>query len=171
MEKLWDETLIGEWARGSDAAGELLARRYMPSIYRLCLRMLGRAADAEDATQETFINLCRRRSEATKVQDAGAWLATIAVNVCRNLRSRRREFPSAEVAPPEAEQPPLGERGDSEAIAKAVEELPDDYRVPLLLKFQQGLSGPAIAARLGISQEALRVRVHRGLNAIRSRFR
>jgi RNA polymerase sigma-70 factor (ECF subfamily) len=161
---------MAAWAQGNDAAGELLARRFAPKVYRLCLRMLHRVADAEDATQDTFVQVTRRRAEAGSVRDVGAWLATVAINVCRNLISRRREFAAPNVAPPETEHPPLGDRADSAAIARAIDELPEEYRLPLVLKFQQGLDGETIARQLGISHEALRVRVHRALQAVRKKL-
>ena len=86
-----DAELLSRWARGDRAAGAALVDRYGPRLYNLCLRMLGNAHDAEDATQQAFANLCRDPARLDGVRDFEGWVLPVAANVARNtLKTRGR---------------------------------------------------------------------------------
>ncbi|MEA2466536.1 MAG: hypothetical protein QOJ57_662, partial [Thermoleophilaceae bacterium] len=66
-----------------DAAFEKLYRQHVGDVYRYTLAVLGNPADAEDVTQTTFMNAYRAFHAGDRPRKAGAWLRTIAHNVCR----------------------------------------------------------------------------------------
>src|SRR5439155_16216182 len=80
-------------ASTSMSVSELLAAAYLEhraSVYAICLNRLGSVADAEDATQEVFLRVAPRLDDLAG--DIGAYLRTIALNLCRD-RMRRRPSP------------------------------------------------------------------------------
>ncbi len=162
-----DAELVGASLRGSDVAFAELIRRYQDLLYRHAERMTGRADDAEDVVQATFIKAHRSLRSCRDPERVGAWLFRIGANACKDfLKSRRRsavplhELPAlqAEDGNPERDASLGSVRHD---IETAIRSLPDDQREAFLMKHVEGWSYGDMAECLGVSISALKMRVHR----------
>ena len=127
------------------ATFEQLYRQMLPGLYRLALSILRHGADAQDAVQQAAV---KAYLAAERIRPGGerAYFTRIVVNECRNIqRSRMRQTPVAEVP----ERPAVGPNDD---LRLAVEALPEELRLILLMKYMEGYSEKEIAAaRFSIS--------------------
>jgi RNA polymerase sigma-70 factor (ECF subfamily) len=163
--ELTDEALL----RDGDTAG--LVRRHYGAVYGLVRRLLG-AEGARDAAQETFVRAIAHLGEFDRRRSFRNWLFAIAANYVRDHLRRRKQLPldpGTEESVPDLSLPDASmlRREDRDRILAAVDRLPFDWKVVVTLQFQQDLSAPEIAETLGISVNAVRIRLFRGLAALR----
>jgi RNA polymerase sigma-70 factor (ECF subfamily) len=154
-----------------------LVDRYGGRINALALRLCGNRADAEDAVQETFLRAFRKREQFEGRSDPGTWLYTIATRVCLRLRRKRGSKSRAPVsldslspagagmlADPDSLRGPEGAALHKEslgAIGRAITRLPNEYRLPLVLKDIAELSVDESARVLGLKSGTVKIRLHR----------
>ena len=125
--------------------------------YRLAMVYLGRPADAEDVTQETFVRLLCRAPAFADEEHRRRWLLRVAANLCRDqLRGfwRKRVTELEDVLP----AAPAEER----EAARAMMALPEQYRLPIHLHYYEGYSVAEIAGILKLGQSAVKMRLKRG---------
>ena len=167
-----DASVVERARAGDEAAFVELVEFYQGPIFRLCYRMLGEAAEAEDAAQETFLRAYRHLEGYLPGRSFRTWLFSIATHYCIDLL-RRRRLPEL---PLEAEQvyrhPSLAEAGPGpEGTALQIEEraefqallarlAPKDRQV-ILMHYWGALSYTEIAHATGASTEAVKSRLHR----------
>jgi RNA polymerase sigma-70 factor (ECF subfamily) len=176
-----DGALVARAQAGDRTAFEQLVRRHTDRVYAVA-RQLGLPSDAaEDVTQEAFLRAWR--SIGTFRGDARffTWLYRIAVNEAKRRLERqparslvRSLDDDRAVEPPDVRQEPYARVADAElrrALAAAVVALPLKYRAPLILRDIEGLSTVDAAAVLGLSEAALKSRLHRARAAVRSAVR
>jgi RNA polymerase sigma-70 factor (ECF subfamily) len=179
---LSSEDLMARVAKGDDEAFEILVTRHQTPILNLIYRFLGDRAQAKDLAQEVFLRVW----QAAKTYEAKAkfttWIYQIATNLCFNelkAARRRRWFPfhrseeSDENAVEDAysDSSPTAEdillaKERSRQISEALQNLPDNQRMALVLKRYDGLSYQEIAQVIGCSVsavESLLVRAKRTL--------
>ncbi|MBN2169808.1 MAG: RNA polymerase sigma factor [Candidatus Krumholzibacteriota bacterium] len=142
---------------------ETLYRRHASSVFRFALGLCGDRVAAEDIVSETFVRLLTR-APRIETRTALAYLLAIARNTYLNgRRRRRREVPLTEdIAAPEND--PAGRLDDRDHLAAALSALavlPEGERSALLLRVDHELSYEEIAAALGTTAGAAKVRVHR----------
>jgi RNA polymerase sigma-70 factor (ECF subfamily) len=167
-----ERALLIEWAGGSRAAGEALLGLLLPGIHGLCLRILRSPPDAEEAAQETFARLCAKVADGEPLEDVRPWAATVAMNLCFDLRRRRgKETPVESVAEFAAASPEPLDTADLEAMKVHVEELPERYRLILHYSFVLDLKPREIAKLMGLEDGAARVLLHRALEALRKKVK
>jgi RNA polymerase sigma-70 factor (ECF subfamily) len=162
---------------GSDAtAWTWLVEHEGPAMFRVAQRALGSAAAADDACQEAFLHLRRgaHRFRAPMEGDpeaaARAWLLRVAANAAAmHARTERRRAGRERRLHPAVEQHPAAD-DQIDALRRAIAELPDNQRQPLVLHHLGGQDYVAIGAALGISPGAARVQAHRGLKNLRCRM-
>lgn len=161
-----------------------VAARYRAAIYRYILRLDGNAARAEDLTQETFVRVHQHLKDLTDARALEGWLYRIATNVFYDrFRQREHRQPaepllfmgaSGEEEKPLADESALRpdqlaeQSGMSECVLRFLARLPASQRAVLLLHDLQGYTDPEIAARLGISLENAKVRLHRARAGLRT---
>ena len=138
-------------------------RMYGPALYRFCLMQMKNAADAEDVMQEVFVKRLYQAPPFQTAEHERRWLFRVALNQCRDewKRSRRTELPleaAALVAVPEPER----------ALLEQVAALPEKLRTVIHLHYCEGYSQQEIAALLGITVSAVKMRMKRGREALRS---
>lgn len=148
-----------------------IVEAYQNPVYNLCYRMLGNAAEAEDAAQETFVRAYAALISYQPERRLSAWILAIASHHCIDrLRRRRPNWLSLDDEPaPELEdfaqitpeQSALRSELQREVQA-ALNRLPPPYRVPLILRFWHDMSYQEIADTLGLSVQAVKTRLHRG---------
>lgn len=154
-------------AAGDESGLQCLFERWKRPLLSFFYRALGSHADAEDLALEVFVRLHRSARDYRPTARFSTYLFQIAQNLLRNELRRRRRKP-ADVVPPELfEELPHANPGDrrlaelEEILQQALARLPERQRTALLLVQQQQLDYPAAAAALRMSENALRVLVHR----------
>jgi RNA polymerase sigma-70 factor (ECF subfamily) len=162
-----------QFCRGDETAFDTLYARHAPPVLAFLTRMVRDAALAEDLLQTTFLSVVRARGRYQPGTTVRAWVFAIASNAGRDAlrrrRARREELSSAAVAAA-ADAAPAPDHGDpaaARAIAEALMKLPVDQREAVVLHKMQELSFDEIAAALGISVSAAKVRAHRGYHRLR----
>lgn len=174
-----DESAVAAVRRGDAERYRELVERHERRVYAVAWSRLGDAALAEEATQEAFIRAYRRLWLLGDGAKFAAWVNTIARHMAINLGLRHRrelnkrkrwalENPENSTAEKSAnETDPLC---TPETLRQTLAELPAAHRECLVLFYLEGKSGAEAAAALGISEAALRVRLHRARAAMRERL-
>ena len=179
---LLSEDLMARIAEGDEYAFEVLVGRHQPSVLNLIYRFIGDRAGAQDLAQEVFIKVWQAARDYEPKAKFTTWLYRITVNLCLNeLKSSRRkrwfsihrfdedsEKTMDEILPddaPSAEDLLLAKER-SRQISEALQSLPDNQRMALILKRYDDLSYQEIAQILDCSVsavESLLVRAKRNL--------
>jgi len=151
-------------ARAGDrsAFGRLYAR-FLPMVHGLLLARVP-YADVDDLAQEVFLQALRKLATLRDAAAFGGWLATIARNRAHDFfRGARMDMELPETLISKTGKP------DAEALAAlaAIRRLPEAYRETLILRLVEGMSGPEIAARTGLTPGSVRVNLHRGMAQLR----
>jgi RNA polymerase sigma-70 factor (ECF subfamily) len=175
MPFLSDAALVRCVRTGDPEAFRLLVDRHHDDALRYATHLLGDPADAEDAVQETFVRAYRYLASYREQDRFRAWLWRILVNRCRTLavdRSRRpqprdlAQYPDlVDPASPDAD---LDRAMLRRELAAALASLPADQREAVLLHLVEGLSYPEISAATGAGVSALKMRVHRACERLRT---
>ncbi|MFO7900555.1 MAG: sigma-70 family RNA polymerase sigma factor [Planctomycetota bacterium] len=154
----------------ADAFGALVDRFLQPAL-GVARQMLPDHAMAEDAVQDAFLRVIRKRDQYDPARPFAAWFYTVLRNICRDkLRRRGREKRALQaqaavqdvVAPP----PPDGPEPDFPGL-RLLDRLPERERAVLRLRIVHDMPFRDIAAALGISHEAAKKRGQRGLRHLR----
>jgi RNA polymerase sigma-70 factor (ECF subfamily) len=166
-----DEELMVAYQRGDKNAFAELFRRWSPRLTRLLKRDLGRAEDAHDLMQQTFLQLHRARRDFRPDGKLRPWLYTIALNLKRQhfRRIGRRPESSIEDAahdPAAPDAAPDARIADAQ-LRTALDVLPQAQREVIVLHWFEGLSFKEVAEVVGASQSAVKVRAHRGYAKLR----
>ncbi|PYR54848.1 MAG: sigma-70 family RNA polymerase sigma factor [Acidobacteria bacterium] len=152
---------------GDQLAFERLYDRYARIVHGLLLARVP-ANDVDDLVQDVFLTAWRRLDDLRDPAAFGGWIAMIARN--RALDFRRRS--ADEVSLPD-DLPARGETGalaEANAILDVIRRLPEAYRDTLVLRLVEGLSGPEIAERTGLTAASVRVNLHRGMKQLREKL-
>ena len=142
---------------------EQLYRTYFAEVRRFALYLTGDSAEADDIAAETFVRAWAADAPL-KAQSLRAYLLTIARNLCRHAHRSGRRFAALGAEPPD--EPPglereLAGRSELRSTLARLQILPETDRAALLMRGFHDLPYEEIAAALGISAAAARVRVHR----------
>lgn len=176
-----DPDLVRKAQDGDGPAFEELVRRTSRLAFARLYLETGDAHRAEDLLQETLLLAYRSIRELSDAGNFRPWLLTIAQNVLvsaarRDARQKRAEPPRSATplavvpanAPPPEEQAQLAER--RERVLAVLRSLPEEYRLPLTLRYLAGADYETIGTQLGLSNGSLRGLLHRGLKMLRARL-
>ncbi len=143
---------------------EALYRRHVKTVWNVCITLLRRPADAEDAVQETFVRLLRSNPEFESEEHEKAWLIRTAQNVCKNdlARARRRDVPLENAADAAHSAPEIDE------TLAALRTLPEQYRIALYLHYYEGYSAVELAGLLRRPASSIRSDLRRGRERLRA---
>ena len=175
--RLEDRDLVLAYQAGDDEAFAELVREYRPQLLGHARRKLGCPEAAEDAVQEALVRALRAMPRFNGNYLVGPWLHRILSNVCSDEGNRlRRDSEKTEryasndqaLNPPSSIEDELGLDIDDSELADAVDNLSEQYREALMLRFVEELSYEQVAARAGVSEENARARVSRARNAVRA---
>ena len=152
-----------------------LYRAHLRDVYSYSYYRVGNHHDAEDLTEQTFLQAYRHFERAVEESDGRPlrpWLIRIAHNLAANLYRDRARRPQT----PLENADPLAARHDTEEIAAGREELrqviapldrlPDDRREALIMRFALGMDNREIARALGRSDGATKVLIHRAIKQL-----
>lgn len=159
-----DSQLISQAILGDADAFTELVRRYRNMVYGYCYYRTGSFEDARDISQETFVRAYTNLHQLREPGKLAAWLRRIAANECGRWSERKREMPMDSIEPPE---PPRESRG-VEIVRDALTSLPENERLAVVMHYVDGFSYAEIASFLEISKDAVRGRLHRGREALKS---
>ena len=163
--RLSDSALAGAAAGDDREALEVLLRRHYPRVYAVCRRLAGNDADASDAAQEALIAISRGLKRFDGRSSFTTWSYRVATNACLD-ELRRRQRRSAGPLPEHlagGSSDPVGERISMRLdLDAALAELPEEFRVPVVLRDQAGLSYDEISTVLSIPPGTVRSRIARG---------
>jgi RNA polymerase sigma-70 factor (ECF subfamily) len=148
---------------GDRTAFAELYRRYTRMVHGVVLARVS-YADADDLVQDVFLTALRRLDALREPAAFPGWLATIARNrAADHMRRQPRDAPLAE-----ADGVTGDDRSAALAIIAVIRSLPDCYSEPLVLRLVEGMTGPEIAARTGLTHGSVRVNLHRGMKLLRA---
>lgn len=175
--ELSEESRLAAAARDGDrAAFGLLYTRYARMVHGILLARVP-PSEVDDLLQDVFLLGLRRVRMLRDVTAFGAWLAMIARNRANDYHRRIPRTPEGDPAASELPQNLAGRSVEApgpsaEALAAlaAIRSLPDAYRETLILRLVEGMSGPEIAVRTGLTPASVRVNLHRGMKQLREKL-
>ncbi len=159
-----DVGLMLRFQKGDERAFEELVRRHTRGVLNLVYRYLGDASCAEDVAQDVFVKVYRARKKYQPKAKFSTWLYRIAVNHCLNeIRSRKSQpsgsAPIEELLEEPAPTPPdvpLRQAELRRAVKAAIDGLPENQRMAVILARYQEMSYDEIADAMGMSLEAVK---------------
>ena len=165
-----DDRILVQAAQDGDLdAFEALVRRHQPTVYRVALSMLGSEADAQDATQETFVRAWRGLPRFRHDSAVPTWLYRIVTRRCLDLIAGRRPTEALNDTQPDPRLDPVHtaeQRARLQAVTRAIAQLPGDQRAALILREFEGLSYDQVADALNTTVPAIKGRIHRARLAV-----
>lgn len=162
-----DAELVAQARRGDEAAFSDLYRRYARVVHGLLLARIP-AADVDDLVQEVFFTVWRRLESLRDPAAFGGWVSMIARNRATDFQRQATDV----VALPDTlrAHDATAEHAEALAVLDVVRTLPDAYRETLVLRLVEGMSGPEIAERTGLTPASVRVNLHRGMKLLREKL-
>jgi RNA polymerase sigma-70 factor, ECF subfamily len=158
---------------GDRAAFGQLYERYARMVHGVLLARVP-VGEVDDLVQDVFMRALRRLSTLRETVSFGAWLAAIARNVANDYH--RRSLPEEPLTEDGSDQEIPGGTScaDQDELAlrilEAVRSLSETYRETLILRLVEGMTGPEIAARTGMTHGSVRVNLHRGMEQLRAKL-
>jgi RNA polymerase sigma-70 factor, ECF subfamily len=147
-----------------DGFGRLYAL-YAPLVHGILLARVPRA-EVDDLVQDIFLHAFRKLNTLRDRAAFGPWIAMIARNRAVDFHRRSRE--TVEIT----DEVRGSNTSDSRAneILELIRNLPDAYRETLVLRLVEGMTGPEIAVRTGLTPASVRVNLHRGMKLLREKL-
>lgn len=170
-----DSRLVASARNGERDAFGRLYDRYAPMVHGILMARVP-VREVDDLVHDVFLQALRQLRTLRDNDRFGGWLAAIARNRANDFHRRaveEVELPeslSQENCQPGA--PGVAKPADDEALflLAMIRELPETYREPLLLRLVEGMTGPEIAARTGMTHGSVRVNLHRGMQQLREKL-
>jgi len=168
-----EDALVNAARAGDRSAFGLLYDRYARMVHGILLcRVPPREVD--DLVQEVFLLALRKLDSLRDISRFGAWLSTITRNRANDYFRRSDSLDRA--TDPEAEE--LAESRTNDHVVEqeaamtlaVLRTLPETYREPLTLRLVEGMTGPEIAMRIGLTHGSVRVNLHRGMQMLREKL-
>jgi len=194
MQTAQERQLIARLQAGDDTAVQELADRYRSRIFQLAMRYMKNREDAEEVTQDVLLKVYRKVDAFRGDAQLSSWIYRITFNTAM---SRLRSTRLARAAEQERDRALAAQNGDEQpvkvtrqpadwsrmpdesvlraqlrdAVAEAIEELPEIYRAPVVLRDIQGLTTEEASSRLKLKDQTLKSRLHRGRLMLREKLR
>ncbi len=179
-----DADLVRATLCGTTAAYNGLVERYQRQVYNLAYRILGNAEDAGDLAQETFLRAYGALGSFRQDASFLTWLYKISSNLCiDHIRARKsRTALSLDVEREEGREPAADLRATGpesaairsavrDEVQRAVQNLPEKYRVVVVMRHLQDMSVEEIALVLDMPSGTVKTHLFRGREMLRSRLR
>jgi len=169
----WDSgdvvSLVVAAREGDRGAFGRLYERYARMVHGI---LLGRVpvGEVEDLVQDVFFVAMRQVHTLRDVKCFGGWLAAVARNRANDYHRRSVELVEFTEQAPDGAVKLGGEADDGAAILGVIRGLPEAYRETLILRLVEGMTGPEIAERTGLTAGSVRVNLHRGMQMLREKL-
>jgi len=175
LQKLKDEELLARFFQSSEeGAFSVLVTRYSALVYGVCKRILGNAADADDAFQATFMVLVKKGDKLSQPGRLANWLYGVAIRTANHAKSKRAQ--RTKVERKASEMPAKSEVCDMtyeqlwSVLDEEINQLPQKYALPLTLCYLEGKTNAEAAAQLGWPEGSMSRRLSRAKDLLRSRL-
>ncbi len=163
-----DESFVVSASQGDRAAFGVLYSRYARMVHGILLTRVP-YSDAEDLVQDVFVSAMRQLPLLRTPAAFPGWLAAIARNRAVNFHRTSRKFSELqEEAFPM--RPNHSAQQEAFAILDIIRKLPEAYRESLVLRLVEGMTGPEIAQRIGLTPDSVRVNLFRGMKLLREQL-
>lgn len=158
-----EATLVARAQGGNARAFEALYRAHVDRVYGLCLRMTGNVGEAEDCTQEAFIQAWNKLDKFRGDSAFGTWMHRIAVNaVLGRIRKSKRDQDRIQVVAETMSSPAsIGDSGELRDLSDAIDRLPEGARHVFVLNAVYGYSHEESSDMLGIAVGTTKAQLHR----------
>jgi RNA polymerase sigma-70 factor, ECF subfamily len=160
-----EQTLVREVLAGEHDRFGRLYEMYAPLVHGVLLARVPRD-EVDDLVQEIFLHAFRKLHTLRNPNAFGPWIAMIARNRAMDFHRASRQ--TVEVDEQTAVTKPLNRT--AREVLDLIRQLPDAYRETLVLRFVEGMTGPEIASRTGLTPASVRVNLHRGMKLLRERM-
>lgn len=161
-----DESRLVRAARsGSRAAFGRLYERYCRMVHAIVLARAPRT-EAEDLVQDVFVLALKRLPSLREPNAFGGWLAMIARNRATDYLRTARDTTELQDNTLRQEAP----SPETAVVLDALRSLPDAYKETLMMRLVEGMTGPEIALRTGLTPDSVRVNLHRGMKQLREKL-
>jgi RNA polymerase sigma-70 factor (ECF subfamily) len=192
MDRIEDRQLIARLQTGDERAVKELAERYSHRIYQMALRHMKNPEDAEEVTQDVLMKVYRKADRFRGDAALSSWIYRITFNTAmsrlrthkaqraaeqerdraaRSVSFEQREAPKQPVDWSRMPDEELLRAQLREAVTAALAEIPEIYRVPVMLRDIEGLTTEEASHRLHVKDQTLKSRLHRGRLMLRERLR
>jgi RNA polymerase sigma-70 factor, ECF subfamily len=169
-----DDALVRAAQRGDRTAFGLLYARYSRMVHGILLARVP-FSDVDDLVQDVFLQALPSLADLREVSHFPGWLASIARNRATDFHRRVKPNDEFDEESASAQTKPLSPStrhsshscAEAHAVLDAIRSLPDAYRESLILRLVEGMTGPEIAARTGLTHGSVRVNLHRGMLQLR----
>jgi RNA polymerase sigma-70 factor (ECF subfamily) len=161
-------TLVSAVLAGNREMFGRLYHLYAPLVHGVLLARLPRS-EVEDMVQDIFLHALRKLHTLRDAAAFGPWIAMIARNRAMDFHRRSRQTVSLEDGTEEIRGADSG-TAKAEEILAVIRTLPDAYRETLVLRLVEGMTGPEIATRTGLTAASVRVNLHRGMKLLRGKL-
>jgi len=165
-QQIYTELLVVRCQQGEKEAFESIVELWQKPLLVFAWRYLDQETEAWDVVQETWVAAIKGLN---KLQNPGlfvSWLFRVLTNKCidriRKKQSEERLLKNANV---KTQSPKIS--NENEALAQAIQQLPDEQKTLILLRFGQGLQIGQIAAILNMAEGTIKSRIHRALARLR----
>jgi RNA polymerase sigma-70 factor (ECF subfamily) len=185
-----DRVWVGRVLAGDPGAFDVLAHRWQKPLYNFAYRYTGQAEEAEDVCQEALTRAFAQLPQLKDPDRFGSWLTTIAFRMCQDRGRRRRrqvEISTEELAESGVDPTTLALAGDCDRLVQmpadpaaqvetteigellrwALQKLPEEQRVALVLREYQGYTATEIGEMLSVPVPTVRSRIFYGLKSLR----
>ena len=160
-----DSATVAAAQAGDRSAFAELYSRYVRMVHGVLLSRVN-PSDADDAVQEVFISAWKQIRTLRDPAAFGGWIASIARNRAVDFHRRSQQFDDLDDRHPSDTASPETVAAARQAM-RALQSLPETYRETLVLRLVEGMTGPEIADRVGMSHGSVRVNLHRGMRLLR----
>ena len=178
--------LLARLRAGEESAFEDLVRTFSPRLFVVARRIVGNDEEARDVIQETFLSAFRSIDRFAGDAKLSTWLHRIVINTALMKLRRRRRKPEESIEPllpaflsdghhaerfaawTEPADRSLSRKETREAVRRHIDELPESFRTVLLLRDIEGLSTEETARLLETTPNAVKIRLHRARQALRT---
>jgi RNA polymerase sigma-70 factor, ECF subfamily len=169
--------LLDACRRGDPAAFEEVVRLTHRHVYTQAYRLVGDRQEAEDVSQDAYLRVFRGLAGFREEAQFETWLYRIVANAAITHLKRRRRFgdlltetEQSSFDPPAEATGVAEETVDRDALVRELEALPVSLRTAVVLKDVYGLSAREVGEEIGISEGAVKVRVHRARKRLKERL-
>jgi len=167
-----DSSLVRAARDGDRVAFGQLYDRYAPTVHGILLARVP-VDEVDDLVHDVFLRALPRLHTLRDPEGFGAWLSAIARNCANDYHRHNRNELMQEIRDDVPEETASKrERFDADVttILSAIRSLPEAYRETLLLRLVEGMTGPEIAARTGLTAGSVRVNLYRGMQQLRQKL-
>ena len=174
-----DEEVVGRVRAGETALFEVIMRRYNQRLFRVALSILGNVDEAEDVTQDAYVRSYTHLDQFEGRAKFSTWLTKIAVHeALARLRARRKTVEIDAMSGAAEDGMVLESKSPSPeqevmthtikiVLESAIEKLPETYRSVFMMREVEGMSTAETAECLDLSEESVKVRLHRARSMLR----